>query len=68
LDVLDPTKMIWTILHDANMLYDPKLGIWDVVIAKQPVATRVSRLQNMGIQKELLDAIVELLLADSRYQ
>jgi alpha-glucosidase (family GH31 glycosyl hydrolase) len=68
LDVLDPTKMIWTILHDANMLYDPKLGIWDVVTAKQPVATRVSRLQNMGIQKELLDAIVELLLADSRYQ
>lgn len=68
LDVLDPTKMLWTILKDANMEYDRKVDIWNVANARQSVNTRVSRLQSMGLQQKLLDAMVELLLADSRYQ
>ena len=49
------------------MDYDRKPEIWGVVTAPQSVATRVSRLQNMGLDKALLDAILELLLADERY-
>ncbi|KAF2205173.1 alpha-xylosidase [Delitschia confertaspora ATCC 74209] len=67
LDSLDPSKKIWPILYAANMDYDKKEAIWYTVVANQPVGTRVSRLQNMGLQKELLDAILELMLADSRY-
>ncbi|KAF2750282.1 glycoside hydrolase family 31 protein [Sporormia fimetaria CBS 119925] len=67
LDVLDPTKMVWTLLKDANMEYDRKVDIWNVVTAGQAVETRVSRLRNMGLRVELVDAIVELLLADGRY-
>jgi hypothetical protein len=37
------------------------------VVARQKVETRVSRLRSMGIRRELLDAIVELLVADGRY-
>ncbi|KAF2474075.1 alpha-xylosidase [Lindgomyces ingoldianus] len=67
LDVLDPTKKIWPILYDSCMDYDRKDGIWNVIKADQPLGTRVGRLQNMGIKQELLDAILELMLADSRY-
>lgn len=67
LDVVDPTKKIWPLLYEANMDYDRKEAIWYTVTANQPVSTRVSRLQNMGLKQELLDAILELMLADSRY-
>jgi alpha-glucosidase (family GH31 glycosyl hydrolase) len=67
LDVIDSTKKIWPLLYDANMDYDRKEAVWYTVTANQPVATRVSRLQNMGLKQEMLDAILELILADSRY-
>lgn len=67
LDVIDPVQRIWPVLNDTNMEYDRKWDIWGVVAAAQPVTARVSRLQNMGLRQELLDALLELLLADSRY-
>ncbi|KAF2181626.1 glycoside hydrolase family 31 protein [Zopfia rhizophila CBS 207.26] len=68
LDVVDPTKKIWPIIYDAFMDYDKKEQIWDVVKADQPLGTRLSRLQSLGgVKQELMDAILELLLADSRY-
>lgn len=66
LDVLDPTKKCWQIIMDTNMSYDRKWDVWGVVDADQDVKTRVSRLQNMGLPQEFLDALVELLLADGR--
>jgi alpha-glucosidase (family GH31 glycosyl hydrolase) len=68
LDIVDPTTRIFPMLWAVYMPYDPKQDLWNVVNANQPISTRVSRLQNMDIRKELLDAILELLLADSRYQ
>lgn len=67
LDVIDPKKKIWPILQDTNMSYDKKWETWGVVESRQPVSTRVSRLQSLGLGQALLDAILELLLADSRY-
>ena len=67
LDIVDPTTKIWPLVDQASMDYDKKEAIWYTVTADQPVSTRVSRLQNMGLKQELLDAILELMLADSRY-
>jgi hypothetical protein len=66
LDILDPSVRIWPILQAANMDYDKKHGTWFMVIADEPLSTKISRLQNYGLQQELLDALMEMLLADSR--
>ncbi|OCK75121.1 glycoside hydrolase family 31 protein [Lepidopterella palustris CBS 459.81] len=67
LDVIEPASRCWPLIYDANMSYDKKEAVWWTVMANQPVSTRVSRLQNMGLRQELLDAILELILADSRW-
>lgn len=67
LDIVDPASRCWPIIYDANMGYDQKEAIWYTITADQPVSTRISRLQNMSIKQELLDALLELILADSRY-
>ncbi|KAF2262087.1 hypothetical protein CC78DRAFT_535141 [Lojkania enalia] len=67
LDVINPNSKLWTILRDTNYFYDHKHNAWFAVIADQPLNTRISRLQSMGLPQELLDAMLEILLADSRY-
>ncbi|KAF2012672.1 glycoside hydrolase family 31 protein [Aaosphaeria arxii CBS 175.79] len=67
LDVLDPKKPIWPILWDTDMMYDRKWDAWGVIESGQPLSTKVGRLQNMGLGDDLLGAILEHLLADSRY-
>ncbi|KAF2490525.1 alpha-xylosidase [Lophium mytilinum] len=67
LDIVDPLSLCWPIIYDTYMDYDKKEAIWSTITASQPVSTRVSRLQNMDLQQELLDALLELILADSRW-
>ncbi|KAF2811062.1 uncharacterized protein BDZ99DRAFT_294430 [Mytilinidion resinicola] len=67
LDIVDPLSLCWPIIYDTYMDYDKKEAIWSTITANQPVSTRVSRLQNMDLQQELLDALLELILADSRW-
>ncbi|KAF2868497.1 glycosyl hydrolases family 31-domain-containing protein [Massariosphaeria phaeospora] len=67
LDVLDPAKKIYPIIDAANMNYDLKWSIWNVVNSREPLSIRVGRLQTMNLRKELLDVMLELLLADTRY-
>jgi len=67
LDIIDPTSLCWPLIYDTFGNYDQKESIWYTITANQPVSTRVSRLQNMGLKQELLDALLELILADSRW-
>jgi alpha-glucosidase (family GH31 glycosyl hydrolase) len=67
LDVIDAVALCWPIIQDTYMDYDKKEAVWSTITANQPVSTRVSRLQSMDLQPELLNALLELLLADSRW-
>jgi alpha-glucosidase (family GH31 glycosyl hydrolase) len=67
LDVLNPSKFIWKILDDAGVNIELKWRIWGACDSNDPLTTKISRVHNLNLQQELLDAILELLLADSRY-
>ncbi|CAO2649375.1 Nn.00g067600.m01.CDS01 [Neocucurbitaria sp. VM-36] len=67
LDVIDPNPKIWDIIDKAWIEMDRKWDIWNCVNNSEPVLNKVRALQNRGLQQELLDAILELLLADERY-
>lgn len=67
LDVIDPNPKIWDIIDKAWIDLDRKWDIWNCVNNGEPVLNKVRALQNRGLQQELLDAILELLLADERY-
>ncbi|KAF2798577.1 glycoside hydrolase family 31 protein [Melanomma pulvis-pyrius CBS 109.77] len=68
LDVLDPNKMIYTLIDNTAMSYDRKWDVWGSVNRDEALSSKISRLHNLGLQQELLDAILELLLADLRYE
>lgn len=68
LDVVDPLPRIWRILDQANMEINTKRWIWESVFEKPgKVEVMVNKLQTMGLEKELVNACVELLCADDRY-
>ncbi|PSN71181.1 alpha-xylosidase [Corynespora cassiicola Philippines] len=69
LDVLDPNTMIWNILDAASMNNYKKWDIWNIVNnGSLPLIEKVRRLQDLSdLKREVLDALLELLLADSRY-
>jgi alpha-glucosidase (family GH31 glycosyl hydrolase) len=67
LDVIDPNPKIWDIIDKAWIGMDQKWDIWNCVNNGEPVLNKVRALSNRGLQQELLDAILELLLADERY-
>lgn len=67
LDVIDPNPRIWDILDKAWIDMDKKWDVWNCVNNSEPVLNKVRALQNRGLSKELLDAVLELLLADERY-
>lgn len=67
LDVIDPNPKIWDIIDKAWIELDRKWDIWNCVNNNEPVLNKIRALQNRGLQQELLDAILELLLADERY-
>jgi alpha-glucosidase (family GH31 glycosyl hydrolase) len=67
LDVLDPNPRIWDIIDKAWIEMDQKWDIWNCVNNSEPVLNKVRALSNRGLKQELLDALLELLLADERY-
>jgi len=67
LDVIDPNPKIWDIIDKAWIEMDQKWDIWNCVNNSEPVLNKVRALSNRGLKQELLDAILELLLADERY-
>lgn len=67
LDVLDPNPLIWDIIDKSWIELDRKWDIWNCVNNSEPVLNKVRALQGRGLPRELLDAVLELLLADERY-
>lgn len=66
LSVLDHTQAISDMILDCQIDFKDKQGIWGVVTAKQPVAVKVGHLLSLGLEKEVVGPILELMLADSR--
>jgi hypothetical protein len=67
LDVIDPNPYIWDIIDKAWVELDKKWDYWNCVNNSEPVLNKVRALQGRGMDKGLLDAVLELLLADTRY-
>lgn len=67
LDVIDPTPKLWDIIDKAWIELDRKWDTWNTVNNNEPVLNKVRALQGKGLQQELVDALLELLLADERY-
>ncbi|KAG5754307.1 hypothetical protein H9Q70_003058 [Fusarium xylarioides] len=68
LSVLDPLKRIQDLILDYQMDMWTKEKLWGVVKAPQPTAVKVGRLMTLGLDEELLGPVMELLMADSRYE
>ncbi|KAF2114902.1 glycosyl hydrolases family 31-domain-containing protein [Lophiotrema nucula] len=67
LDVVDPVPKLQQLCWDANYPYDFKQWIFERISDDQPLSKKVNTLQSAGIEQDFLNAILELLLADSRY-
>lgn len=67
LDVIDPNPKLWDIIDKSWIEMDQKWDIWNCVNNNDPVLNKVRALSNRGLKQELLDAMLELLLADERY-
>ena len=66
LAITDAAKHIFPILTGAQMDFDPKKSIWAAVTAKTPLNGRLSQLHALNLDENLLGAMLEYLLADSR--
>ncbi|KAI4618759.1 hypothetical protein J4E80_005363 [Alternaria sp. BMP 0032] len=67
LDVIDPNPKLWDIIDKAWIELDKKWDYWNCVNNGEPVLNKVRALQGRGMNQALLDAMLELLLADERY-
>jgi alpha-glucosidase (family GH31 glycosyl hydrolase) len=67
LTVTDTKKHILPVLSKAYIDHATKLGIWQIVENhKMSVGAKVGSLSAMGLSEEMLGAVVEFLVADSR--
>ena len=64
----DVTAFIFPFLNHAKLEFGLKEAIWTVVTAKVPKTTQVSRLSALEMDRNLLDAVLEYVLADSRLE
>jgi len=68
LDIIDPIPRIFDLLDKSHYELNPKRDIYGVLTRQgDSVMKKVGNLQNMGLETSLLNAILELLLADSRF-
>lgn len=65
-DYVDFPALIWPILHDAQIMIDLKEQIWQIVTGEVRRSIQVSRLSALEISSNLLFALLEYILADSR--
>jgi alpha-glucosidase (family GH31 glycosyl hydrolase) len=69
LDVLDATKRAFDILYDSKGGYDFRQDVWWTINDSGiPVKERCRRLREKGIREEILNALLEGLEADGRFQ
>lgn len=67
LDIINPIPRIHDIIDKAWIELDRKWDIWNTVNSGDSVLNKVRNLQGKGLRKEVLDAVLEILLADERY-
>ncbi|KAJ8098003.1 glycoside hydrolase [Lipomyces tetrasporus] len=63
LDSFDPVPHIYSIIQRAQVEFSLKNAIWAAVTADVPRIDRVSRLHAIDMDKDILDAVLEYLLA-----
>jgi alpha-glucosidase (family GH31 glycosyl hydrolase) len=66
LDVVDPAPRIHALIDAARIEMDQKWDVWNTVNSGESVLSKVRQLQGKGLKKEVLDAVLEVLLADER--
>ena len=66
LAITDAAKHIFPILVGSQMDYNPKKSIWAAVNARTPLTGRLSQLHALNLNENLMGAMLEYLLADSR--
>lgn len=66
LTVLDPLKRIERLVLDAQMDMNLKDRVWSVVKSDKPTGVRVGQLMSLKLDEELINPLIELLVADSR--
>jgi hypothetical protein len=59
----DVEDRLFQLLHRAQIAYDVKAAVLDAATARVPLASRLSRLQALGLAPALETAVCELLLA-----
>jgi hypothetical protein len=62
----DVSAFVFPFLHHAKLQFGLKEEIWKVVTAKVPKTIQVSRLSALQMDRNLLDAVLEFVLADSQ--
>jgi alpha-glucosidase (family GH31 glycosyl hydrolase) len=67
LNVIDPNPYIWDIIDKSWIELDKKWDYWNCVNNSESVLNKVRALQGRGMDQGLLNAVLELLLADTRY-
>jgi alpha-glucosidase (family GH31 glycosyl hydrolase) len=61
----EPSSLILPFLNAAQLSFGLKEQIWAIVTSKTSKTTQASRLNAMDMEKHLLDAVLEYVLADS---
>ncbi|KAK9312304.1 glycosyl hydrolases family 31-domain-containing protein [Lipomyces starkeyi] len=59
----DAAARIYPIVDDAQIGFELKLKIWNMVTSNMPLTARIGQLHTLGLDSVLLDAILEYLVA-----
>jgi hypothetical protein len=68
LDLTNSASLILPFLSDAQLNFELKENIWQIVTAKVPKTIQISRLHALDMDSNLRDAVLEYVLADSRLE
>lgn len=66
LSPIDPSNFIKPIIGDSQISYQLKEKLWAIVTADVPKDVKVTRLHAIDMDRDLLEALLEYILADSR--
>jgi hypothetical protein len=66
LDIIDPTPRLHDIIDTCRIDMDKKWDLWNTVSSGESVLNKVRQLQGKDVKREVVDALLEVLLADER--
>jgi alpha-glucosidase (family GH31 glycosyl hydrolase) len=68
LNVTDVEKHIHPVINNAQIEFEMKRDAWNIVMAKIPLSVKIGMLCALSLQEKMLNALLEVLVADSRSQ